>query len=462
MKLGVVVLVGGAAGHSQMYEPPARSTQGLLMGNPNCAGGSCLWFNNGAFIGCPKANGKDVVTNDTCPDGPSEPLWPMEDERLGTVFNNLNPSNPPLGDWTAHHPWRRPGSAPVENACGINGGFYFPGPCGTGGLPVFGYKQGHKGTEVPRLLKKTTWVAGSTVEVAWGITANHGGGYQYRICRVKDESDNITSEATEECFQRTPLDFVGDKQWIQYGDGMDPSNRTEISAIRVTDGVLPAGSTWTKNPVPACNDIPRLGGHNHKCSGPMFTPPAPGVWGFGAGSCATGVPSERCTLEEERKREMHFGIVDKVRIPDVPPGDYVVSFRWDCQQLPQIWLNCADVKIVAPKTKKPTRAFSPWDGCEVCCEVTRGPCSNCTKCTNDKTGDCAYCWNPLPGFTFGAVPKWHCLGFEAADGGPGNWSPGMPIDGGWSPGCSKCWANPRSCEASDRESVEDEQAHMLV
>jgi len=246
-------------------------------------------------------------------------------------------------DVETRNPWRYPGSAPVENPCGLNGGGYFPGPHGTGGEAFFGFKQGHKGTEVSPLLKKTTWIAGSVVEVAWGITANHGGGYQYRLCRVKEASINNTADATEECFQKMPLEFVGDKQWIQFGDGMDPKNRTEINATRISTGTLPAGSTWTRNPIPACNDIPRLGGHNHECSGPMFTPPARGIYGFGPGACASGVAS--CTLPEMASRAMPYGIVDRVKVPDVPPGDYILSFRWDCEQLPQVWANCGDVQI---------------------------------------------------------------------------------------------------------------------
>jgi hypothetical protein len=42
----------------------------------------------------------------------------------------------------------------------------------------------------------------------------------------------------------------------------------------------------------------------------------------------------------------NFNIIDKVQIPkDLAPGDYVLSFRWDCEQTPQIWANCADVII---------------------------------------------------------------------------------------------------------------------
>ena len=31
-------------------------------------------------------------------------------------------------------------------------------------------------------------------------------------------------------------------------------------------------------------------------------------------------------------------IVDRVIVPkDLPPGDYVIGWRWDCEQTPQIW-----------------------------------------------------------------------------------------------------------------------------
>merc|ERR1711957_415751 len=444
-----------------MYEPPSRSTGGVTVGTPNCAGGCCLWFNNGAFIGCPECTGSDHVSKEQCPN-PAKPTHKLQNKKTGTLFYD------PVKYCLQHPvecaalgykgwfdavrnrvPWRYPGSAPVANPCGINGGGFAEGPHGTGGVAFFGYPQGWKGTEVTPLLKKTTWIAGSTVEVAWGITANHGGGYQYRLCKVKEATANNTEEATEECFQRTPLEFVGDKQWIQFGDGMDRSNRTEIPAVRVKEGVLPKGSVWTRNPIPGCNDIPRLGGHNHKCEGPMFPPPVEGIYGFGPGACASGV--EQCTLEEMASRAMPYGIVDLVKIPEnLEPGDYILSFRWDCEQLTQVWGNCADVQIRVKGTAKPTKPFSDWGGCDACCT---GPCGNCTKCLNDKSGDCAYCWNPLPGFSFGAIPEYQCLGHEGPDGGAGAWKPGMPFKGvRWAPGCTKCWAKGEdACKASDRE-----------
>ena len=37
----------------------------------------------------------------------------------------------------------------------------------------------------------TEWVAGGMAEVGWGIIANHGGGYQYRLCRWGDISSLV-------------------------------------------------------------------------------------------------------------------------------------------------------------------------------------------------------------------------------------------------------------------------------
>eukprot|EP00660_Eupelagonema_oceanica_P014989 gene14989-5350_t len=120
------------------------------------------------------------------------------------------------------------------DACGVAGGGMDPGQQGNGGVPPDFYAQGDKGSEVPfgagtsSPNPVTRWTAGSTQEVAWAITANHGGGYQYRLCP--------RSEAlTEACFQKTPLEFANtDTQWVQYG--ADTSNRTAIAAMTLSTG----------------------------------------------------------------------------------------------------------------------------------------------------------------------------------------------------------------------------------
>ena len=43
----------------------------------------------------------------------------------------------------------------------------------------------------------------------------------------------------------------------------------------------------------------------------------------------------------------HSAYKDEVQVPeDLAPGQYVLSFRWDCQQSPQVWNSCANIDIV--------------------------------------------------------------------------------------------------------------------
>lgn len=164
--------------------------------------------------------------------------------------------------------------------------------------------------------------------------------------------------------------------------GCDNIARDTIPAMRINTGTVPSGSTWTRNPIPACKNA--LGGSfNYGChvstiDGKYKTPEAadfqfapPGVdknrfplllGGFGTGSCfgcnQAFNPSDcdeygklgrnNCTVDETNAQTFSFNVVDTVRVPQVPAGDYVVSFRWDCEQTPQIWSQCSDVTIVAP------------------------------------------------------------------------------------------------------------------
>jgi hypothetical protein len=38
-------------------------------------------------------------------------------------------------------------------------------------------------------------------------------------------------------------------------------------------------------------------------------------------------------------------IVDNVRVPEAA-GEYVLRWRWDTEQNPQVWTNCADITVV--------------------------------------------------------------------------------------------------------------------
>ena len=64
---------------------------------------------------------------------------------------------------------------------------------------------------------------------------------------------------------------------------------------------------------------------------------------------------------------------DKVIVPkDLPVGEYVLSWRWDCYMADQIWSNCADVEITgsqptttttSPATTSTSTASTSNSGC---------------------------------------------------------------------------------------------------
>lgn len=440
-------MIASIEGHGTMYEPPTRQSGGLSAMRPACTMGSCLWFNQGCTIGCPFCTGGgSVYPSEPDCDAHAEPTLKFDDKDLRTYALVRD-----LGDWTKYKPWRYPGSAPVRDPCGIAGGWFTKGTPGNGGEAPLGYTNGILGTNLtalPRLLEQTIWVAGSVQEVAWGLTANHGGGYQYRLCPAEEAQ-------TEECFQKMPLNFVTSKSWIQRGHGMDVDDRVEIEARNVDgDKVVPIGSTWRRNPIPAC-DTPISGGAiRAPCVAPIFKPPFKGKegesWGFGGGTCESEGITKPCTDKQFGKHSFDFGIVDLVEVPNVPEGNYTLSFRWDAEQTPQVWNQCADVTIT--KTGKPSKPFTDTNGCTHCCALG-GLCQNCTGCLNDKTGDCAYCWNPLQGYAPGA-PKFMCLGADDTDGGAPEWYPGMDSSKALGLGCGKCWKGD-GCKSYTRESAEE-------
>jgi len=279
-------------------------SEDLCPGKPKgCSGAACMWFTNYTFVEKP------------------------------TFFNPKFRTYPHIEYpiYTIHNPWRAPGSAHIDSPCGVAGG----NPDGCDGSDICvggGYGYGPKAEDFHFRHQKvvTNWTRGSVVEAAWGIRANHGGGYSYRLCKVPKEG---IRGLTEECFQEIPLEFVGKTQWVQYGE--DTSTRVEFPAVRVSTGTFPKGSQWTKNPIPACNGL--SGGFmfpTHECpNGKQFPPPKPDLFGFGV------------NVKLDMKA-FSWSIIDKLHIPkSLEPGNYVLSFRWDCEQTPQVWNTCASINL---------------------------------------------------------------------------------------------------------------------
>jgi len=184
-------------------------------------------------------------------------------------------------------PWRSPGTTNVFSPCGNNNG----SPGGTDGRTL------------PQT-NRTHWQRGTSVKVAFTVTVNHGGGYIFRLCPAQ-------AEQTEECFQKNSLKFADDVTVVHFVDGSE----TSIQAFRTTNGTHPPGSQWAMNPIPISTAV--------------FPAPCSG--------CQGG--------------KWRFSLIDRVVLPkELPTGDYTLSWRWDNENQPQVWNNCADVTI----TDKPS------------------------------------------------------------------------------------------------------------
>lgn len=325
-----------------------------------CTGDQCLWFNEGCWTGCPtncsskmpannpKAKGttKEFTFN-TYGEPNCENYSPME-PTLPDKFRTWNIGNPsPMGDFTKYHPWRAPGHSATSDPCGMGGAYISPEE---GGIAPEGSKLFDRGSELP-VTVRTEFYANAVAEFSWMVGSNHGGGYLYSLCPS-------TEALTEQCFQMRSLPFVGDTHTIRYID-----NHTEftIPATDVSEGTWPKGSTWRRNPIPACNCD-----QGDKCSAKNTSsdltkayandgPPVPKGDAANGDDCPTGtqfpVPFPYgygqhlwYNKEDGPSRDM-WAIVDHVQLPNIT-GDFVLRWRWDTEQNPQIWTHCADVRIV--------------------------------------------------------------------------------------------------------------------
>ncbi len=375
--LATAMLATPALGHGNMITPAPRSSNGLdPVGESNkcgskspfskadrpgeycglgCVGDACLWYQVGCYAGCPTCSlqGKDLypTAEDLEKAGNCKPIKPtLNDKELRTY--NIDAEAGSDADWTKVMPWRAPGTTgrgnPDFSPCGVSSGAVgYPLP------PATGTEQGVSGTSLPPLAaNKTEWKRGSMQEVEWAIYANHGGGYSYRLCKI-DESGNITEAGCQE----NPLDFATDTTKIRYYDGSrDPFM---INATTTSKGTFPEGSQWRKNPIPMCNcDI---GVGCGKGKGSRETKPYPNSYlkpGQEPKICDTGImfPSSwddgvgtgfDYSVGVYGFGAFMFTMTDTVKVPEtLESGQYVLSWRWDCEQTPQVWNSCADITVV--------------------------------------------------------------------------------------------------------------------
>ena len=273
------------------------------------------WFSNNVKI--PGSENPNMNTGPVIPYEFSQPEVLCRDGDLMTEHDD--------------YPWMAPGTAPVFSPCGVMGGN--PNGCLNDGIGSLGDICTCQRTvvPVPGLEPKTVdvgdsyncgsfafgkpaeqynwpnapiteWKAGDVEDVAWYMNGNHGGGYSYRICKTPEGG---ISDLTEECFQNNPLDFVGDKQWVEYEKDKETGLKTEVDAKRTTKGTFPPNSMWSVVPL------------------------VPGKEEGGGGS-----------------ETAHGHIMDKVQVPSsLEPGEYVLSMRYDCKCSAEVFSFCSNIRI---------------------------------------------------------------------------------------------------------------------
>ena len=369
----LLACAGVAHGHASVIMPPTRNAiDGYMPGTPwsggrhpptgwimpyegTCTNGtsacnsgqSMFWFNNGCTIGCEACdgNGARVPNRDACPGRPK----PAAELMIAPEYRTTN-QHSAFGseqDFWRFNPWRAPGQAPVYDACGMAGG------APTAGFNAAEYnttryaKQGDLGSKVlPRRPTGTVWRRGATARARWQQSANHGGGYRYRLCPAD-------AELTEACFQQTPLDFAGDTLTIRYPD---PSKDKVINATVVAAG---GGKGWMRWPHPNYNKgqcdyaVPRgqhCGDHCPGCVSPYYL--ADDACPCSCPDQYPGLPqgnTDPATFPDQTGGDPNrdFVVEDTLRVPaNITPGDYVLGWRWDCEMTSQIWLSCSDITII--------------------------------------------------------------------------------------------------------------------
>jgi len=378
-----------AAGHGHLTFPPSTRHGASLATAGQCstkAGhGACFWFSNNVEI-------------------PGEETLPVE---ARSVTNGGSP------DVFGTAPWRAPGTAPVYGSgCGMAGGG--PVSYANGGIPPPGVAQGLDGLELAEM-KPTVWQIGSVVDVAWAISANHGGGYQYRLCK---KSDGVS----EECFQKTQLKFSGNTSFIVDHNGVIEK---EFPMTKVVIG----GNEWARDPIPGCKTCEDA---RATCGAPLAPVPMNETGGkssdpwdtqvncyglcCGAGSSkAHGVCPDDTEFYPPVSGHSGFGkdvpdwsMMDRVVIPDeLEAGEYLLGWRWDCEESTQVWQNCADLVLTEdapPATTTPVPSPSPSPSPKpskyTCKQFENPKCSaftkncaigGCSECTDETTFNCNTC-----------------------------------------------------------------------
>jgi hypothetical protein len=156
------------------------------------------------------------------------------------------------------------------------------------------------------------------------------------------------------CFQDTVLDFVPNSQKLQYKN--NDTLYVNMNARSKSNNTLPVGSVWREMPIPDTNQI-TLGDEGQCLSDAINSfsnddAKEKFLADFGS--------EENCDRGSIMHAPRNWHIMDKVKVPsNIEPGEYLVSWRWECYKADQLWSNCADVEIVAGGTQTTSTTAAP-------------------------------------------------------------------------------------------------------
>ena len=70
-----------------------------------------------------------------------------------------------------------------------------------------------------------------------------------------------------------------------------------------------------------------------------------GFWGYANPVEKFGGNSKELQKLLKNEGANFFDIIDQVKVPEGRTGDFVFQWRWDSEQSPQVWTQCAVITI---------------------------------------------------------------------------------------------------------------------
>ena len=304
------------------------------------------------------------------------------------------------------NPWRAPGRAPVFDPCGKAGGSDHEAfNAGAYNETRFA-KQGDLGSVVlkPRPTG-TVWKRGATEKARWQYTASHGGGYQFRLCPansplteacfkkmpLKFAAPNghtvlFANHSVRIASTLVPDSITGTGDWMLNPIPSRDSDYVSCDKVMPKDEHCPwkcakCGAPWyaadSACPCKCAESYPGKLRNDHcllssgiilsiiyhiythhscmSCIHVMYScsyfpqnQHFPTTEYFPSGHAYVGADKQIFPDPLPNIENYHaFVIEDELVVPtDIDAGDYVLGWRWDCEQTTQIWSTCSDITIV--------------------------------------------------------------------------------------------------------------------